>query len=249
MKIEKLKDLDIGMSNIEIEGDVTYTNFAKNWTGEKGGRKYNFWSQFVALEDDTGSMGCNITFKKEEKALEEGDHAKIRGKLEEYEDNEGNMQKKLSGHVVKGNKTEEKKEEDKEEKEENVKKEKTNNVQGDVDLHIVRECAIKASVELIVADVISPDNLFLSSEKIVDYIYNGYQEVELIDEEKIKPLLKKIGELRHENFLEKDEAFNKVVGLNKKLEGCSEGKLIAIIDKLKNYVPDFSVPDKKDKAK
>ncbi|GAI82996.1 unnamed protein product, partial [marine sediment metagenome] len=172
MKIKNLENLDIGMSNIEIEGTVTYTNDPKNWTGESKGRKYNFWGQFIALEDDTGSIGCSITFKKEENALEEGDVTKIRGKLEEYTDNDGEVQKKLSGRVVKNK--EEKKEATGVEKDNNG-----NNGKGNKNLYIARECAIKAAVELIATKKIKYEELFPRAEEIVKYIYEGYQKPEI----------------------------------------------------------------------
>ena len=171
MKIAKLKELDVGVSGVKVSGDVTYVKLAKNWIGEKNGRKYNFWSQFVVIEDDTGSIGCNLTFPKEENSLVEGSatNITIRGKVDEYRDNNGEIQKSLSnGRVVRN----------KEEKKETAG-EKTNNTKGN-ELHIARECAIKASVKLIVAKVIKPEDLFPSSEKIVSYIYEGLQKKEAV---------------------------------------------------------------------
>ncbi|GAI86127.1 unnamed protein product, partial [marine sediment metagenome] len=141
---------------------------------------------FIALEDDTGSIGCSVTFKKEADALEEGDQVTVKGKLEEYEDNDGNTQRKLSGKVVKNK--EEKKETTGEKKDNNG-----NNGKGDKNLYIARECAIKAAVELIAAKKIKYEELFPCTEKIVKYIYEGYQKPEieeLVKEELVEKLIK-----------------------------------------------------------
>ncbi len=208
MKIKDLENLDVETSNITVEGNITYAGDIKNWTGKTDkGRAYNFWGQFVVLEDDTDNIGVSLTFKKETNALEEEDHVKIRGKLVEYTDNEGEVQRKLSGRVVKNK--EEKKEATGEEKDDNVKEEKKdnngNNGKGDKNLYIARECAIKAAVELIAAKKIKYEELFSCAEEIVKYIYEGYQKPEIeksvkeeLAEKLIKPERKTIG-------VEKDE--------------------------------------------
>ncbi|MBA7575704.1 hypothetical protein ES708_17540 [subsurface metagenome] len=208
MKIDSLKDLDIGMSNIEISGEVTYANDPRNFKGDSKGRHYDFWSQYIAVEDETDSIGCNITIKNEEAALFEGDQVTIKGKLTEFEDKDGNMQRKLNGRIKRTREEKAREEENRGEKIEATevtgeKKEttgggkktnnggkktnnggkKTNNG-GKNELHIVRECAIKAVTELA---KISPDktftikvqtekDFFAFSDKIVKYIYKELEE-------------------------------------------------------------------------
>jgi len=56
-------------------------------------------------------------------------------------------------------------------------------------------------------------------------------------------LIEEINSLRHENFLDNDEKFYRDLKLNKKLEEHTEKELKEIIDKLKEYVPDYEVLD------
>lgn len=247
MKIIDLKKLDVGISNVEIEGKVNYVKFAKNFKGEKDGKKYDFWSQFIVLEDDTDSIGCSINFGKEEDKLEKFNQVKIKGKIEEYKDKNDNIQKKLSGYIVKNEK------EKKEEKEKNIEKEKSNDIWEKKDLRIARECAIKASVELIIAKIIETKDLFSSSKRIVNYIYNGYIEKQKkankVKKEKITGkgktdlLIEEINSLRNENFLNDDKDFYKALSLNKKLEEYTEKELKEILGKLKGCVPEFEGSD------
>lgn len=169
MKIAKLKELDVGVSGVQISGDVTYAKLAKNWQGTKNGRAYNFWSQFVAIEDSNGSIGCNITFPKEENSLEEGaTNITIKGKVDEYTDNNGEVQKSISSGRVMRNK----------ETKEATGSEKTNVKENE--LHIIRECAIKAVTELVCADKVKHENFFPCAERIVKYITGGYHKKEAV---------------------------------------------------------------------
>lgn len=160
MKIKNLENLDAGISGIEIEGDVVYTQEPKNKKGtRKDGKKYDFWSSFIVLEDDTGTMGCSITVKEGD-TIEEDDHLKVKGKLNEYEDDAGEVQRVLNGRIVK----------DREKK--GATGEKANNGK-DKDLHIARMCAVKGAIEMITADKIKPERLVAFSEGLVKYIYEG----------------------------------------------------------------------------
>jgi len=107
MKISGIDNLDIGMSNIEIEGKVTYEKAPRHIEGDNDKGHYDFYSQFVVIDDGTGKIGCNVTFGKEEYKLEKGVIARVKGKLEEYKDKNGEMQKSLKCSLVgisKGNK-------------------------------------------------------------------------------------------------------------------------------------------------
>ncbi|MBA7536962.1 hypothetical protein ES705_29228 [subsurface metagenome] len=211
MKIKNLEELDIGMSNIEIEGEVTYANDPRNFKGDSKGRHYDFWSQYIAVEDETDSIGCNITIKNEEAALFEGDQVTIKGKLAEFEDKNGDMQRKLNGRIKRTREEkarEEKTEVTGSEKANSVKEEATavkkvtsnngNNGKGDKNLYIARECAIKAATELICAKKIKIEGLLPFSEKIVEYIFEGYQEEEVKAEDETPPdKEEKIASARH----------------------------------------------------
>jgi len=100
MKISGIANLDVGMSNIEIEGKVTYKKAPRHIKGENKDGHYNFYSQFVVIDDGTGKIGCNVTFKKEEHKLKKDVVARVKGKLEEYKDKNGEMQKSLKGKLI-----------------------------------------------------------------------------------------------------------------------------------------------------
>lgn len=56
-------------------------------------------------------------------------------------------------------------------------------------------------------------------------------------------IIEEINTLRHENFLDEDDAFYKAFDLNKKLEEYTEKELTIILRKLRSYVPDMTVSD------
>lgn len=163
MKIKGIKNLDKGVSNIEISGEVTYALEPKNWIGTSKGRNYNFFSQFVAVEDDSDSIGCNVTFRKEEQRLEEGNVVTLKGKVDEYTDNDGNLVKSFNGHRIIRDK----------EKKAAVGEKKNNNNKENKNLMIAREVALKVSARLIEAEAIEPKDLLTSAEKLVRYIFEG----------------------------------------------------------------------------
>lgn len=167
MKIKSLKELDVGVANLKIEGDVTYANPPRNvkGTNKQTGKPYNFWSQFVRIEDDTDGIGCSISTHKETVGLEEGDHVTvIMGKLAEYTSKDGEVQQILNGKVLKN----------KEEKKEATREK--DNVQGDTKIWIARECAIKAAVELIGLKEIKYGDFFPCAQRIVGYISGEYHK-------------------------------------------------------------------------
>ena len=66
MKIKGIDNLDIGISNIEIEGEVTYTEIPEHREGESPkakGSHYDFWSQRIFIDDGTGNIECSISVK------------------------------------------------------------------------------------------------------------------------------------------------------------------------------------------
>lgn len=190
MKISGIDELDIGMSNIEIEGEVTYTEVPEHREGvSKKGKKepYNFWSQFIVVDDGTGKMGCNVSVKDEDDGLTKGVIARVKGKLKEWE-GKRSIQGKLIA-ISKGDKVtdvqQERAEEYFDEKAKEEKKEAKpvavakpvskpeNNVWEEKDLRIARECAIKAVTELVCAKIMKNKDFFNFADSLVKYIYNG----------------------------------------------------------------------------
>jgi len=96
------RKLDKGTSNVEIEGEVTYALSPNHIEPKPGGKQFNaFWSQFVVLADDTDKIGVSLTFGDEGDQVKKGDRIKVKGKIDEYEDRDGVLQKKLVGKEVK----------------------------------------------------------------------------------------------------------------------------------------------------
>ena len=100
MKIKGIDNLDIGMSNIEIEGEVAFEMSPKHIEGDNERGHYDFYSQFVVIDDGTGKIGCGVSIEKEEYRLKKGVVARIKGKFEEYKDKKGEMVKKLQGKLI-----------------------------------------------------------------------------------------------------------------------------------------------------
>ena len=191
---EVLTKLDIGMSNIEIEGKVTYTEVPEHREGEskkaKGGH-YDFWSQTIHIDDDTGAIECSISVKDENDGIEKGVVARVKGKLAEWQG-----VRKIQGKLIaisKGDRVIDVQQERAEEyfeekaKEEKIETEQAgkviqakaglfkpdNNVWEAKDLRIARECAVKAVTELACAGLLKGKEFFPFANTIVKYIYNG----------------------------------------------------------------------------
>lgn len=96
-KIKDVKKLSKGVSKIHIEGTVVYNKYPVEINGRNG----TFWSQYIVVEDDTGTIGVNLGLKKEAEGVENGDKVRVRGTTDEYTDKEGELQKKLkNGYLV-----------------------------------------------------------------------------------------------------------------------------------------------------
>jgi len=202
MKISGIENLDIGMNNIEIEGEVTYAMMPRNVTGDNEKGHYDFWSQFVVINDGTGKIGCSVSIEKEEYKLRKEVVARVKGKLEEYKNKDGEMVRKIKGKLIaisKGDSVTDVQQEMAEEYfEEKAKEEKKvdpsfvgekvqevilnrvvekpidkNNVWEIKDLRIARECAIKAVTELVANKIMESKDFFVFANTIVKYIYNG----------------------------------------------------------------------------
>lgn len=80
------KKLDKDTSNVSVKGKVTYTLAPKHVISPKGAQKqYDFWSQFIVIEDSTGSMGINITFGHEEDKKKKDDIIEVKGEIHKYD--------------------------------------------------------------------------------------------------------------------------------------------------------------------
>lgn len=216
MQISGIDNLDIGMSNIEIEGKVTYEKVPRHVEGDNERGHYDFYSQFVVIDDGTGKIGCNVSIEKEEYRLEKGIMARVKGKLEQYKDKNGETQKSLKGSLVaisRGNKeTNVQLEVAKEYFDDKAKEtievmspltaaipaimptskpvEKPidkNAIWEAKDLRIARECAVKAVTELVCVKIMKNKDFFVFADTIVKYIYNGNQQPEAKPKEKPKP--------------------------------------------------------------
>ncbi len=100
MDIKLIKGLDVGMSKITCAGEVKYTKDPKHLTGSSGGRDYDFWSQFIVVEDPSDSIGIHITLEKNNTGgFSKGDQVKIwGGTLDSYKDKENKTQFSLKAY-------------------------------------------------------------------------------------------------------------------------------------------------------
>ena len=84
--IDFAKKLDEGTAGVTLKGKVTFNLPPKNIVSPKGSQKqYDFWSQFVVIEDSTGSIGANVTFGEEEDKKKNGDILEIKGTIHKYD--------------------------------------------------------------------------------------------------------------------------------------------------------------------
>jgi hypothetical protein len=62
MKIAQILEMEVGQIGLACEGYVTYCKPPKNVAGiaAKTGKPYNFWSQFIIVKDDTGTIAVDI---------------------------------------------------------------------------------------------------------------------------------------------------------------------------------------------
>lgn len=187
-KIDFAKQLDAGTSNVEIEGEVTFAKDPLNFKSKPEDKKqYDFWSQWLFVRDETESMGVSITIGKEEDRVNQGDKIKVKGKIDEYTDRDGVLQKKLMGKIVKPK--EEVKAEVKEKEQETKVKDVTKKTlvealtadevkeRREIEKRGIRVKATEVSSKLVVANKLeSIKKLFSFAETIVRYIYSGYRE-------------------------------------------------------------------------
>lgn len=101
MNIEQIMDLDVGMKGITCKGKVTWANKPKNITGTSdSGNDYDFWSQFIVIEDATGKIGVSITVEEDQCSPKKGDMVTIeKAELQEYYNKDNEPTLKLQGKL------------------------------------------------------------------------------------------------------------------------------------------------------
>ena len=84
--VDFAKKLDEGTAGVAIKGKVSFVLTPKHVVSEPGAKKaYDFWSQFIVIEDKTGGMGANISFGEEKDKKKNGDIVEVRGTIHKYE--------------------------------------------------------------------------------------------------------------------------------------------------------------------
>lgn len=88
MKISQIITLPVGRTGLSCEGTVVSCQPARNVAGisppEKGGKPYNFWTQKLFIEDDTGKIGIEVGIEAN-RPIPEGSHIRIdKGVLDNY---------------------------------------------------------------------------------------------------------------------------------------------------------------------
>jgi len=98
MKIAQIKQLDVGMAGIKTDGHIGFCGVPNNVTGEKAGKAYDFWSQFVTIVDNTDEIGASIIIDSPEQQLKKGDQIFIdKSTLVSYQkDNKTNLKLQTS---------------------------------------------------------------------------------------------------------------------------------------------------------
>jgi len=85
MKLKLALQADIGDA-IVTEGILGYIGKPKNIVGSKNGNDYNFWSQFVTIEEGDDKIGVSVAFNSEAECLQnKGERIKVKGTMGSYE--------------------------------------------------------------------------------------------------------------------------------------------------------------------
>ena len=254
-----LTQLNVGASNIDIEGEVTYSDQPEHKEGisAKNNKPYDFWSQWVVIKDKTGSLGCSLGLTDPKYKLENGIKARVKGKLKEWDGKKSLTNAKLVGLSDRGKVTDVEQEvaeqyfEEKarEEKKENVieKPIDKNSVWEMKDLRIARECAVKAVTELVTAKIMPSKEFFNFADTIVKYIYNGNgkkekksilhddrEPLEVISDEPLFPA-DEIEEAVNEK--EKGNSYDNALPFNGKKKALKK------VSKAEDFITDDSMPD------
>ena len=202
-KTDFAQQLDEGTANVTVEGKIVFSLTPKHVVSEPGAQKvFDFWSQFIAVEDDKGSMGANITFGKEEEKKKNGDVVQVKGTIHKYEATNkktGKIEQKVVLNNAKIVEPEGQEEELKpQSKEGNVKKntEELSKTAEDTILFdkeseekYFRQSAVEIAKDVLVAGYMQNDKLLNYAENIFQYIVNG-KNADIKKNEKVKETLK-----------------------------------------------------------
>ena len=101
MNIAQIMNLDVGMKGITCSGKITWANKPKNITGTSdSGNDYDFWSQFIVIEDNTGKIGVSITVETDQDSVKKGDMVTVeKAELQEYRNKDNEPTLKLQGKL------------------------------------------------------------------------------------------------------------------------------------------------------
>lgn len=86
MKLNLALQSDMGDA-VTTEGMIGYVGKPANITGSKNGKAYDFWSQFVTIGDETGTVGVGLSFNTKDECITEqqkGGNIKIKGTMGSY---------------------------------------------------------------------------------------------------------------------------------------------------------------------
>lgn len=98
--------MPVGQTGLACEGTVVSCQPARNVAGisppEKGGKPYNFWTQKLFLEDDTGKIGVEVGIEAN-RPIAEGSYIRIeKGVLDNYNGNMNLRKCKLAKPLAAG---------------------------------------------------------------------------------------------------------------------------------------------------
>lgn len=205
--IDFAKKLDEGTANVLVKGKVTYTLPPKHVVSPKEAQKqYDFWSQFIVIEDSTGSMGINVTFGHEEDKRGKDDIVGVKGEIHKYEavnKKTGEKEEKIvlnKGKIVETPEEIAEKEAKKVDKEKDIEKPQVVNVNNNQ--QISNEWEIRKEAVIIAFDYGLKENFsihdtFDLAKTIGNYIKSGEVDIKemvtntkLAKKEKIEPKIK-----------------------------------------------------------
>jgi hypothetical protein len=94
-----IKQLEAGTKGLSTEGTVVYSKERKHIVGEKNGRPYDFYAQFIIVEDiNKNSIVVDLNDSRE---VKNGDFIKLcKGMLKPHTDKEGNPTVKLQAQII-----------------------------------------------------------------------------------------------------------------------------------------------------
>jgi len=84
--IDFAKKLDEGTAGVTVKGKISFNLPPKHVVSQPNAPKnFDFWSQFIVIEDKTGGIGVNISFGEEEDKKKNGDIVEVKGAIHKYE--------------------------------------------------------------------------------------------------------------------------------------------------------------------